>query len=39
MNLDDSIDKAIKKLYSIFNEQGIDKLTIQRRYLPEIFGG
>jgi len=37
MNLDDSIDNAIKKIKVIFDKQKIDKITIQRQYLPEIF--
>ncbi|MFX1575050.1 MAG: hypothetical protein ACFFB0_20120 [Promethearchaeota archaeon] len=37
MNLVDSIEKAIKKIEALFNEQGVDKITIQRKYLPEIF--
>ncbi len=32
-----SIDKAIKKIESIFKEQSVNQITIHRKYLPEIF--
>lgn len=34
---EDSLRKAIKKIISIFKEQSIDKITVQRKYLLEIF--
>ena len=37
MNINDSIEKAIKKIESILEEQSVNKITIQKQYLPEIF--
>lgn len=37
MNINDSIERAIKKIDSIFKEQSVDRITIHRKYLPEIF--
>ena len=37
MKSKDSIEKAMDKIFSIFQEQNTDKITIQRQYLPEIF--
>ncbi|MFW9874858.1 MAG: roadblock/LC7 domain-containing protein [Candidatus Thorarchaeota archaeon] len=31
------LEKAFKKIKSIMSEQSVNKLTIQRKYLPEIF--
>ena len=37
MSGEDSLRKAIKKIISIFKEQSVDKITVQRQYLLEIF--
>jgi hypothetical protein len=34
---EESLEKALIKIISLFNEQDIDKITIQREYLSEIF--
>ncbi|MFX1297843.1 MAG: hypothetical protein ACFFD2_23730 [Promethearchaeota archaeon] len=37
MNKDKSLETALRKINSIFSKQDINQITIQRKYLPEIF--
>lgn len=32
-----SLETALRKIKSIFNKQNVTLITIQRKYLPEIF--
>lgn len=36
-NRNKSLENAVRKIISIFSKQDVNQITIQRKYLPEIF--